>query len=85
MKHIKTFESFIKEDSIKGGLADKMTPEDIAKKHNVSIDVINDQIEKGIKVEMEHVDDEDLALEIVKDHLVEFPDYYDRLQKMEEE
>lgn len=43
------------------------------------------QIEMGIKVEMEHTDDKDLAKEIAKDHLTEFPDYYTRLKKMEDE
>ena len=39
----------------------------------------------GIKVEMEHVDDESLAREIALDHLFEIPDYYTRLDKMEKE
>ena len=37
----------------------------------------------GIKVEMEHTDDKEKATEITMDHLTEFPDYYDRLEKME--
>jgi hypothetical protein len=43
------------------------------------------QIEKGIKVELEHTGDREKAREIAKDHLTEIPDYYDRLEKMEEE
>jgi hypothetical protein len=39
----------------------------------------------GIKVEMEHIDDESIAKEIAKDHLSELPDYYSRLVKMEKE
>ena len=42
------------------------------------------QLLKGIKIEKEHTDDEDLAKEIAKDHLSEIPDYYDRLEKMEQ-
>lgn len=38
---------------------------------------------KGTKVELEHTDDEKLAKEIAKDHLVEDPKYYDKLEKME--
>jgi len=50
-----------------------------------------DQIEKGIKIELEHTDDKDLAKEITKDHLTEVPNYYitdkgeSRLDVMEEE
>lgn len=38
----------------------------------------------GMKIEMEHVDDEHMAHRIVLDHLAELPDYYTRLKKMEE-
>lgn len=80
-------ESILEEinDLIKGGKADNHTVESIAALHKVSVEQIQKQIEKGIKVETEHVDgDEKRAAEIAKDHLVEFPDYYDRLDKMEE-
>lgn len=72
-------------DKIKGGKADKLSAEDIAKKHEVSIESIKSQIEIGKKIEMEHVDDSDLAEEIAMDHLEEIPDYYTRLKKMEKE
>jgi len=43
------------------------------------------QLEKGVKVELEHTDDVGTAKEIAKDHLTELPsDYYTRLEKMEE-
>lgn len=42
-------------------------------------------IEKGIKVEMEHTKDRNLAEKIVLDHLAESPDYYEALEKMEED
>ena len=72
-------------DKIKGGKADKMSIEDIAKKHDVSIESIKTQIEMGKKIELEHVDEEGLAKEIAMDHLDEIPDYYTRLNKMEKE
>lgn len=43
------------------------------------------QLEMGIKVEMEHTNNKEVALCIALDHLVEFPDYYTRLEEMEEE
>lgn len=43
------------------------------------------QLLMGIKVELEHTSDRMLALEIATDHLEEFPDYYTRLKKMEED
>lgn len=72
------------EDKIAGGLADKITIYDIANKHNVDIDQIVLQLQKGIKVEMEHTSDTKVAEEIALDHLYELPDYYDRLEKVEE-
>ena len=75
----------MKKDYIKGGKADKLSVEDIAKKHKVSVDKIEAQIEMGKKVELEHVKDEKLAKEIAMDHLEEIPDYYTRLKKMEKE
>ena len=71
---IKLYEEFIA-----GGLANNKTPEFIARKHSVSIDLINKQIEKGIKVEMEHTNDEKIATEIALDHLTEDPQYYTKL------
>ena len=74
-----------KEDKIPGGRADKLTSKDIADKHKVSVEEIEKQIAMGVKVEMEHVDDKELAREISLDHLEEMPDYYTRLAKMEKE
>jgi hypothetical protein len=49
-----------------------------------------DQLQKGIEVEKEHIDPnnpyaEMIAKKIAKDHLAELPDYYNRLAKMEGE
>jgi hypothetical protein len=41
------------------------------------------QIQKGIKVELEHTKDRNIAKEIAKDHLTESPKYYDFLEDME--
>ena len=38
---------------------------------------------KGVKVELEHADDPDVAREIASDHLSEDPDYYEKLAFME--
>ena len=40
------------------------------------------ELAKGVKAEMEHTDDPRIALEIAKDHLLEVPDYYTRLEAM---
>ncbi len=40
-------------------------------------------LDKGIKVEMEHTDDPQIAEKIAKDHLWEDLDYYDKLAKIE--
>jgi len=60
-------------DQIPGGLGDKKSPKDFDK----------DQIAKGIKVEMEHTKDRDLAREIAMDHLTEDPHYYTKLETIE--
>ena len=72
-------------NTIKGGKADKMTAKDIAKKFNVSVDKIETQIKKGIEIEKEHTNDIEKATEIAMDHISEFPDYYDRIEKMEKD
>lgn len=41
------------------------------------------QLRKGIKIEMEHTNDENIAREIAQDHLTEDPKYYDHLEEME--
>ena len=71
------------ENMIKGGKADKMSVEDIARKHSVFAGTIQKQIEMGIKVEMEHTNSKEKAKEVAMDHLSEFPDYYTRLDGME--
>ena len=57
----------------------------IAYKHNVTVKSIRQQLSKGIKVEKEHTTDARVAKEIALDHLAEYPDYYDRLEAVEED
>lgn len=64
------------EDELKGGIADKLSIKDLAKKHKVSIDVINKEVELGIPIEMEHTDSRKRAREVAMDHIAEFPDFY---------
>lgn len=63
------------EEKLKGGLADGKPDS----KYDSS------QLRSGVKVEFEHTTDPDKAKEVAKDHLEEIPDYYTRLEKMEEE
>lgn len=67
-------------------LLDKPTPtlKDLAKKHDMSLGDIGAQLAKGIKAEKEHTSDMLVAKEIALDHLNELPDYYTKLEKMEE-
>ena len=61
------------------------TPEELAKKHGVSVEKIREQLKKGIEIEYEHTKDRAKSREIALDHLLELPDYYTRLKKMEHE
>jgi len=65
--------------------------EDIAKKHIKGTKIgirrmlvfLKEQLWKGVKIEMEHTTDENIAEEIAMDHLWEDPKYYDKLEKVE--
>lgn len=64
---------------------DKPTPkpEAIARKFNVTVSYITQQLHKGLEVESEHTSNLDQAREIALDHLNERPDYYEQLSKFE--
>jgi hypothetical protein len=66
-------------------LLNKPTPtiQDIAKKFNKSTKYILDQLRAGIRVEKEHTDQFEVAMEIALDHLNERPDYYEVLKSAE--
>ena len=64
----------------------KLSVSDIDNKYpNIPHSFINEQLIKGIKVEMEHTDNPEVARKIALDHLEENPFYYEYLDKMEEE
>lgn len=81
---MKTFSEYIAEDN---KLLDKPTPTltDIANKHKVELDTLKTELEKGIKVELEHTSDKKVAEEIALDHLNEKPNYYTKLAKIEKQ
>jgi len=64
-----TFSSFISEGFSKG--------------HDVDADP--EELKMGIEVEYEHTTNPLLSRKIAMDHLVEIPDYYTRLKKLEDE
>lgn len=68
---------------LKGGLADNVKLIDIAKKHKVPVEKLTAELEKGVKVEMEHTKNKAKAKEIAMDHLFEDPKYYTKLKKIE--
>ena len=76
---------------LKGGESDKKSLIQIAKKHDAKnyyhidnmVQSLKKELEMGIKIEMEHTDDKDVAKEIAMDHLWENPSYYSKLKKIE--
>ena len=77
------FNQPINEDEIKGGKADGMDIEDVAKIHGMSVDDMFDEFSKGVRHEMEHTSELRVAIEIALDHLYEDPEYYTKLEGME--
>lgn len=82
--------SDLKEEKLKGGRADNKTFEELVNKYKTKgkdIKIVErelkTQLNKGIKVEMEHTDDHKKAKEIAMDHLFEDPNYYTKLKKIE--
>jgi hypothetical protein len=55
----------------------------LAKKWKVSEERINQELDKGQKVEREHATDNHTARTIASHHVFEMLDYYDKLAKME--
>ena len=65
-------------------LTESLSVSDIDNKYpNVSHKYINKQVLHGIKVEMEHTSDPEVAKKIALDHLSESIHYYEELEKME--
>ena len=81
---MKTFSQFLLEATDpKGPIKKYMSPEEIAKKHKISLDTLEPELKKGIKIESEHTGDKRMARMIALQHLEELPDYYTRLKKAE--
>jgi hypothetical protein len=84
MKYVLIFE-----DYIKGGKADSLSIEDIAKLHSDKngidydkmLKIVKKNYEMGIRVETEHTDEKELVDEITRDHIKENPKYYEILKK----
>ena len=73
-------------DVLKGGKADNMSLTDIAKYHKLNDNELKDfnaEYLKGIKHELEHTENKEMASEIAKDHLFENKNYYTMLESME--
>lgn len=66
-----------------GKLAKGLTIEQIAKMHRYSPFLLRKNLRDGIKTEMEHTDDKDIAEAIALDHLYEDPEYYHKLKMVE--
>jgi hypothetical protein len=67
----------------KGPVKSYKSPEELAKKHNVSLATIMKQVEIGTKVEGEHTTSKSGARITALQHIDELPDYYTRLKKVE--
>ena len=75
-------EVFLGDDS---KLLNKPTPTigELAEKYKTSLLAVEQQLKKGIKVEMEHTKKHSVAKEIALDHLAEDLYYYEKLAKIE--
>jgi hypothetical protein len=67
----------------KGPVKSYKSPEELAKKHGVSVEQIKKQLEIGTKVEFEHTTSKSSARITALQHLDEKPDYYTKLKKIE--
>jgi hypothetical protein len=72
-RNIKTYTQYLNEDLIPGGIADLRKPGEFNQA----------DLDDGIKIEMEHTSDENIAREIAMDHLTEDPSYYKKLATIE--
>jgi hypothetical protein len=77
---------FVKHKMADGGLTKTLAIADIHKKYNeLPKSYINAQLYIGMKAEMEHTKNPDVAKKIALDHLNESPFYYEYLTKMEKQ
>jgi hypothetical protein len=73
----------VEEKDPKGPTKSYKSPEEIAKKHGVSLEQIKKQLEIGTKVEFEHTTSKTGARITALQHLDELPNYYTKLKKIE--
>lgn len=67
-----------------GGLLKPTMPLDqIAEKHGVSLEYLEEELNKGMQHEKEHTNSDEVATTIALHHLAERPDYYEELEKIE--
>jgi hypothetical protein len=68
--------------NIMNRLKKPMSVPEISTKHNADEEYVLEQLQKGMKHEMEHTDDEQIAEIIALHHIGERPDYYEVLETM---
>ena len=70
-----------------GEKLNKPTPtvDDLSMDYDVSKETVLKQLDSGIKIELEHTNDREIAREIALDHLSEKLDYYELLAKFEKD
>lgn len=61
---------------IQMGLKPRIPDEKIAKKHNVPLDIVENRIKEGIKIELEHTSDKKVAETIASHHVFERINFY---------
>jgi hypothetical protein len=59
-----------------------LTPQQIMRRHGISYEQLIDQLTQGIKVELEHTTNSEVAYKIALAHLAEDPDYYTKLSRV---
>lgn len=75
----------LKKDSIKTKTLDDIVKKNSQKGKSVSLieKKVKSELVKGVKVEMEHTDDKEVAKKIAMAHLYEDLEYYEKLKKIE--
>lgn len=65
---------------IKVTLIQAATPRQIAQKYGVSVTEVMRKLNKGMKIEQEHTGNNQVAMKIAIDHLLEDLNYYTRVK-----
>jgi len=78
-------EKALKKGSIKNKTLDDIVKKNLQKGKSISLieKKVKSELVKGVKVEMEHTDDKEVAKKIAMDHLYEDLEYYEKLKKIE--